>query len=59
MAGAVDGINDAGFAVTLNYAYTTDRDRPAPTISMRLAEALTRCRTVHEACEYLTQSLRE
>lgn len=58
MGGTVDGINEAGLAVTLNYAYTTDRDRPAPTISMRLAEVLTRCRTVHEACEYLTQSSR-
>jgi hypothetical protein len=58
MAGTVDGINEAGLAVTLNYAYATDRNRPAPTISMRLAETLTKCRTVPEACHYLTQSSR-
>lgn len=58
MAGAVDGINEAGLGVTLNYAYATDRNRPAPTISMRLAEILTHCRTVTEACDYLIRSSR-
>ncbi len=58
MAGAVDGINETGLAVTFNYAYATDQDRPAPTISMRLAEVLTRCRTVQDACDYLTHSSR-
>ncbi len=58
MAGAVDGINETGLAVTFNYAYATDRDRPAPTISMRLAEVLAGCRTVQEACDYLTHSSR-
>lgn len=58
MAGTVDGINEAGLAVTMNYAYVTDKGRPAPTISMRLAETLTHCRTVLEACDYLTHSSR-
>ncbi len=58
MAGAVDGINEAGLAATLNYAYATDRNCPAPTISMRLAEALTRCQTVQAACDYFTHSSR-
>lgn len=58
MAGTVNGINEAGLAVTMNYAYTTDKNRPAPTISMRLAEVLARCRTVQDACEYLTHSSR-
>lgn len=58
MAGTVDGINEAGLAVTLNYAYATDKNRPAPTISMRLAEVLTRCRTVQDACDYLTHASR-
>lgn len=58
MAGTVDGINEEGLAVTLNYAYATDKGRIAPTISMRLAEVLTRCRTVQDACDYLTHSSR-
>ena len=49
MGGTVDGINEAGLAVTLNYAYTTDRDRPAPTISMRLAEPPTPVELVRSA----------
>ncbi|MDA1229885.1 MAG: carcinine hydrolase/isopenicillin-N N-acyltransferase family protein [Planctomycetota bacterium] len=32
MAGLVDGINETGLAVTFNYAYATDKHRPAPTI---------------------------
>jgi hypothetical protein len=58
MAGTVDGINEAGLAVTLNYAYATDKNGAAPTISMRLAEVLTRCQTVQQACDYLTHSSR-
>jgi hypothetical protein len=58
MVGMVDGINETGLAVTLNYAYATDKDRPAPTISMRLGEALASCRTVQEASDYLTSKSR-
>ena len=58
MAGLVDGINETGLAVTFNYAYTTDKARPAPTISMRLGEVLERCRTVEDACDYLTRTSR-
>jgi hypothetical protein len=58
MAGAIDGINEAGLAVTFNYAYATDRARPAPTTSMRLSEVLARCKTVQEASRYLTHTSR-
>jgi hypothetical protein len=54
LCGAVDGLNEAGLAVSLNYAYATDPPRPAPTISMRLAQMLDTCRTVEEAILFLT-----
>jgi hypothetical protein len=52
--GTIDGLNEAGLAVTYNYAFTTDLGSPAPTLSMRLAEVLASCRTVAAAVEYLT-----
>jgi alpha-D-ribose 1-methylphosphonate 5-triphosphate synthase subunit PhnG len=58
LAGAIDGLNEAGLAVTYNYAFATDRNVAAPTLSMRLAEALATCRTVPEAVAYLTQHTR-
>jgi hypothetical protein len=65
MAGAVDGINEAGLCITYNYAYTIDGpqagakvrrggESPSMTpISMRISEALARCRTVSEAVDWL------
>ena len=58
MCGAVDGINEAGLCITYNYAHTTDGKRPAPTLSMWIAEALATCRTVVEAAELLTRATR-
>lgn len=50
LAGVIDGLNEAGLAVTYNYAFTTDGGgSPAPTLSMRLGEVLAECRTVAEA----------
>lgn len=57
-AGMVDGINQAGLAVTYKYAYTTDLGPPAPLLSMRLAEVLACCRSVKEAVKYLTTTSR-
>lgn len=53
LIGAVDGINEAGLCITFNYAYTVDSARPAPTISMRIAEILSQCRTVEEAAAWM------
>lgn len=55
LIGAVDGINEAGLCLTLNYAYTVDSARPAPTISMRISEVLRQCRTVQEATTWMKQ----
>lgn len=54
LAGAVDGMNEAGLCVTYNYAFTTDQPRePAVPISIAIAEALERCRTVTEAADFI------
>lgn len=51
LPGTVDGINEAGLAISCNYAYATDHGPPAPTITMLIAEVLLRCRTVAEALD--------
>jgi hypothetical protein len=53
MVGTVDGLNEAGLAITYNYAFTIDTADPAPTISMAIAQALAQCRTVEEAALFL------
>lgn len=54
LAGAVDGINEYGLAITNNYAFTTDLPvAPAAPISMIITEALQRCRTVTEAVTWI------
>ena len=58
LAGAVDGLNEAGLAVTYDYAYSTNLAAAAPLISMRLTEVLTRCRNVIEAVDHLTTTPR-
>jgi hypothetical protein len=54
LAGAIDGVNELGLAVTYNYAQTVDKDQARPTISMRLSEVLARFGTVTGAIEWLT-----
>ena len=49
LVGAVDGINEAGLAITCNYAYVTDRAEPAPTITMVISDVLAHARCVDEA----------
>ena len=58
LCGAVDGINEAGLSITNNYAYATDGTQLAPTLSMLVTEALSRCRTVPQAAEFLAKSKR-
>jgi Acyl-coenzyme A:6-aminopenicillanic acid acyl-transferase len=54
MAGAIDGVNEAGLAITYNYAFTLDKpSRPAGLVSLAISEALARCRTVAEAAEWI------
>ncbi len=43
MAGAIDGVNEAGLAITYNYAFTLDKpSRPAGLVSLAISEALAR-----------------
>ncbi|MEZ6067160.1 MAG: C45 family peptidase [Planctomycetaceae bacterium] len=58
LAGVVDGINEAGLAVSYNYAYATDGGEPAVPLSMRLQEMLARCRNVGAAVAFLTSQPR-
>ncbi len=54
LAGAVDGLNEAGLCITYNYAFTNDvPESPAAPISMAIAEALGECRTVAEAATWI------
>ena len=43
LAGAVDGLNEAGLCITCNYAYVTDAPTYAGTMSMAIADALAQC----------------
>jgi hypothetical protein len=54
LAGAVDGLNEAGLCIVYDYAFALDKPAgPAPPSSMVISGALARCRTVTEAAEYL------
>ena len=54
LAGTVDGMNEHGLCITYDYAFTTD-DPPAASapISMAISEALSRCRTITEAADWI------
>ncbi|MBI4423448.1 MAG: hypothetical protein HY554_06970, partial [Elusimicrobia bacterium] len=52
LAGAIDGINERGLAVTYNYGYTADEAKPTGPISLAISEALDRCATVEEAARW-------
>lgn len=52
-AGAVDGVNEKGLAITLDYAFATDAGVPAPLITMAIADALANCASVTEALHFI------
>ncbi len=52
-AGAFDGINEKGLAITQNYAFVSDSWRPAPLVSMLISAALAVCGSVQEATEFI------
>ena len=54
-AGTIDGVNEHGLCITLNYAFLLDSGRPAPLITMLIAEALARCKDVAGALDYIRQ----
>jgi predicted choloylglycine hydrolase len=54
LAGAIDGMNEAGLCITYNYAFALDiADRLSGTISMAISEALAKCQTVTEAANWI------
>ena len=53
LCGAIDGINEAGLAVSYNYAMTTDRGQPAPTLSMLVSGLLAGCSSVETSITWL------
>ncbi len=55
MPGAVDGVNEKGLCITLNYAFVTDPPRPAPLITMAIAEALAQCKDAGGAVNFISQ----
>jgi len=57
-AGTVDGVNEKGLAITLDYAFVTDSGEPNPLVTMLIADALASCATVTEAVHRLTASPR-
>jgi hypothetical protein len=58
LAGAVDGVNEKGLCITLNYAFATDAAAPAPLITMAIAEALAQCASVDAAAGFIAQQPR-
>lgn len=54
-AGAIDGMNEKGLCITLNYAFVTDAGQAAPLITMAIAEALATCESVSAALECISQ----
>ena len=57
-AGTIDGINERGLCITLNYAFLFDSGQPAPLITMLIAEALARCSNVSEAIRHIERRSR-
>jgi hypothetical protein len=58
LSGALDGLNEAGLAITYNYGLSTEPARPNPTISMRIAETLAKAESVETAVESLEMCTR-
>ncbi len=57
-AGTVDGMNETGLAITLDYAFMTEPGPPNPCVTMLIADALASCATVTEAVGRITASPR-
>ncbi len=55
-AGTVDGMNEKGLAITMDYAFVTDSGPPNPLITMLIADALASCATVTEAAGRIAAS---
>ena len=53
-AGTVDGVNEKGLAITLDYAFVTDSSPPNPVVTMLIADALASCATVTEAVQQIS-----
>ena len=53
LAGAVDGLNEAGLAITCNYAYVVDDPDPGATPTMAVSAMLGACESVVQAEAYL------
>ena len=58
MAGVIDGLNEAGLAITYNYAPTTDVCPDGPPISVGIERALTTCSSVDQAVTQLSSTPR-
>lgn len=54
--GTLDGVNEKGLAITINYAFVTDIGIPNPVISMLIADALASCANVSEGIQLLTST---
>jgi hypothetical protein len=57
-AGTVDGVNEQGLCITLNYAFVTDAGPPGPLVTLAIADALATCATVAAAADRLTRGPR-
>jgi len=57
-AGTVDGMNEKGLTITIDYAFVTDLGPPNALISMLIADALASCATVTEAARRITATPR-
>lgn len=59
LAGAVDGMNEAGLCITYNYGFTTDQPSvSAAPISMAISAALQHCNSVNEAADFISSMSR-
>lgn len=58
LLGAVDGVNEAGLAVTCNYAYVTDQRTAGPTITMVISQVLSEATSVDEAIQIIKRQSR-